>query len=121
MTQSPISGRCLCGACRFTLTGPPNWIGHCCCESCRRATASPYTTWIGQPNGTWKLTGPISTYASSPGRTRGFCTTCGTPMFYETHEAPSERHFYAALLNHPDEINPTEVYHKDEQLGWAHP
>ena len=40
-------GHCLCGQVTFEFTGSPLWCGHCHCESCRRATASPFTTWIG--------------------------------------------------------------------------
>lgn len=68
-----LKGHCLCGACTFELVGPHNWVGHCHCESCRRAVSSPFTTWIGHENGAWTFGGakPVS-YVSSPGNTRGF-------------------------------------------------
>ena len=120
-TQTVARGRCLCGACSFELMGKHNWIGHCHCESCRRATASPFTTWIGQENGFWSFTGtaPI-TYQSSPGNTRGFCGTCGSPMFYRSYRYPNETHFYAALLDHPETVEPTAHFHADEMLPWVH-
>ncbi|KKB11523.1 hypothetical protein VE25_12035 [Devosia geojensis] len=116
-----LQGRCLCGACTFELTGPPNWVGHCHCQSCRRATASPFTTWIGQENGSWRFTGTAPVvYQSSPGATRGFCGNCGSPMFYQSERYPNERHFYAALLDHPERVEPTKHFHADEKLPWVH-
>jgi hypothetical protein len=119
--QNTLRGRCLCGACRFELTGKPNWVGHCHCESCRRATASPFTTWIGQDNGIWKFTrdAPV-VYESSPGNTRGFCGKCGSPMFFPADRFPNEMHLYEALLERPGDIEPSAHFHTDEKLSWIH-
>ncbi len=122
MSQNQVlRGHCLCGACRFELTGPHNFVGHCHCESCRRATASPVTTWVGQPNGFWAFTGsePVQ-YQSSAGNMRGFCGTCGTPMFFRADRFPDEVHFYAALLENPDDVTPTAHFHAEERLQWMH-
>lgn len=117
--KTVLRGHCLCGACRFELRGAANWVGHCHCESCRRACAAPFTTWIGQANGRWRLLGDAPrVWDSSPGHRRGFCGTCGSPLFYESDDAPGERHFYAALLEHPEDVTPTEQYHSAERLGW---
>ncbi len=116
-----LTGHCLCGSCRFTLTGPHNFVGHCHCESCRRATSSPVTTWIGQENGRWTLTGDALVHReSSPGNMRGFCGTCGSPMYFKADRYPNEVHFYAALLDDPDAVTPTDEYHRDERLAWMH-
>ena len=113
-------GHCLCGATTFELTGPSNWVGHCHCESCRRATAAAFATWIGHPNGAWALTGQApKTFQSSDHVTRGFCETCGTPIFYDSTAYPDETHFYAALLTDPDCINPTDIYFAEEKVAWV--
>lgn len=120
-TKDTLRGHCLCGSCQFELTGPANWVGHCHCESCRRATASPMTTWIGQENGTWAFLGtePVH-FQSSEGNQRGFCPSCGSPMFYRSDRYPNETHFYAALLTDPDAVIPTAHFHSDEKLSWLH-
>ncbi len=113
------TGHCLCGAIAFEYDGPENWRGYCHCDSCRRATASPVTAFMGVPNGHWKWTGAQpSTYASSPGVTRSFCPTCGSPVAYQTADMPDEIHFYAALLNDPGGYRPQAHFHWDEHLSW---
>lgn len=119
MDDRVLRGRCLCGACRFELVGKQNWVGHCHCDSCRRATASPITTWIGQEDGRWRFTGAEpARYESTPGNVRGFCSTCGSPFYFKSERFPKETHFYAALLEHPEDLRPDRQFHADEMLPW---
>ncbi|MEM7505887.1 MAG: GFA family protein [Pseudomonadota bacterium] len=113
------TGRCLCGAVRFALSGPFNWQGHCHCESCRRATASPMTSFLGVPNAQWRWTGAQpQMYESSPGVRRWFCGRCGSPMAYDADQFPGETHFFAATLDQPENYAPTFHVFAGEQLGW---
>lgn len=115
------TGRCLCGACVFELIGPPNWVGNCHRRSCRKATASPFTTYIGQQNTRWSMRGddPV-VHHSSPGTSRAFCGRCGSPLYYESTRYPDERHFFAALMDEPDRYPPEEDAFTDEKLAWVH-
>lgn len=113
-------GHCLCGRTRFAFEGLPRFMAHCHCESCRRATASPFTSYLGVPDGAWRWTGqPAGQYESSPGVTRSFCTTCGTPMAYRSVDYPGEMHFFAATLDDPSNFAPTVHVHTDEMLPWV--
>ncbi|MEZ5798979.1 MAG: GFA family protein [Paracoccaceae bacterium] len=117
----PFSGRCLCGAVTYRCTAAPLWQAHCHCESCRRATASAFTSYFGIRDGAWGWTGaPPATYASSPGTFRDFCPTCGTQMTYRSDRFPGETHFFAATLDQPQAYRPTVHVHTDEQLPWIH-
>lgn len=117
----PFTGRCLCGAVTFRCTEAPLWQGHCHCESCRRATASPMTSFLGIRDGAWEWTSAApATYASSPGVTRSFCATCGTQMAFRADRFPDEIHFYAATLDRPEAYQPTTHYFSAEQLPWLH-
>lgn len=60
------------------------------------------------------------TYSSSPGVTRGFCGTCGSPLFFKSDRYPNEVHFYVALLSDPEVVVPCEAYHVTEKLSWLH-
>ena len=117
----PITGHCLCGDITYRATVSPNWQEHCHCESCRRATASGFTSFLGIANGHWEWTGmPPATYASSPGTWRDFCPRCGTQMAYRTTRYPDETHFYAATLDAPETFAPTGHVHTAERLPWVH-
>jgi hypothetical protein len=112
-------GHCLCGAVTFEYSGKENWRAHCHCESCRRQTSSPFTTFMGVPNGAWRFTGePPKVYVSSPGVRRLFCGTCGSPIAYEADRFPDEIHFYAVSLDDPTSFEPERHVHCDEQLPW---
>ena len=115
-------GHCLCGAVKFEYEGPENFRGHCHCDSCRRQTASPFTTFMGVPYGKWRWTGvEPSVYVSSPGKKRFFCPTCGAPAAFTDTGQPGEIHFYAALLDDPQDFEATHQFHWEERLHWAAP
>lgn len=112
-------GRCLCGSVTYAFDGPPNWQVHCHCQSCRRATASPFTSYFGISNGKWHWSGiPPATYASSPGVKRSFCAACGTPMAYQSSDRPQEIDFYAATLTDPAAFSAECHVHWNERLPW---
>jgi len=118
--MSSKTGRCLCGAVTYEYEGPENWCAHCHCESCRRNTASPFTTFVGVPNFAYRFTGTKpKVYKSSPGVRRYFCDRCGTPIAYEADRFPNEIHFYAAGLNAPSLIEPRGHVHCAEMLPWV--
>lgn len=78
------TGGCLCGAVRYTVVGPMRPVIYCHCGQCRRWTghflaasaARRSQVTIEDPDGALKW------YVSSPGYQRGFCSRCGTPLFW---------------------------------------
>lgn len=94
-------GSCLCGAVRFTATLPVKWVAHCHYTYCRRAHGAAFVTWAGFPTEQFSLdqnsTQP-TWYESSPGAKRGFCSRCGSPMFFESTRWPGEMHVARALI-----------------------
>ncbi len=116
-----LSGRCLCGAIRFHAAGEPKWVAHCHCESCRRQTASPFTTYAGymQERVTFEGATP-SRYQSSPGVTRSFCPHCGTPLAFEGARWPGEIHLFLATFDTPNALTPRAHVNTIEQLDWIH-
>ena len=118
--MSDKQGRCMCGSVRFEYSGPENWCGHCHCESCRRNTSSPYTTFFGVPRNAYQFTGDApSVYNSSPGVRRLFCGSCGSPIAYESDRFPNEIHFYPACMENPEDYQPTHHVFCKEKLSWV--
>ncbi len=119
MASLTREGRCLCGAVTYEIEGPETWACHCHCESCRRQTASPVTTFLGIPLERFRWTGTRpKTYVSSPGVSRSFCPTCGTPMAFQADRYAGEIHLYAATLADPASFRPTFHVHYAEHLPW---
>ncbi|MBL8699776.1 MAG: GFA family protein [Alphaproteobacteria bacterium] len=115
------TGRCLCGAIRFRATGAPKWVAHCHCESCRRQTASAFTTYAGYLRDRVVFEGsPPAHFASSPGVTRSFCPRCGTPLAFQGARWPDELHLFLATFDDPMSLTPKVHVNVAEQLGWIH-
>ncbi|MEO0329726.1 MAG: GFA family protein [Pseudomonadota bacterium] len=122
MSEIIGDGGCLCGAVRYTVKGELLWSGHCHCETCRRQTSSPITTFFAIYEKDMMFHGEddISIFVSSKGVERGFCSKCGTPMFYKTSARPGEINLYAVSLDLPDKFTPQVHYHWQEKLPWTH-
>ena len=116
----PITGHCLCGRVAYRAEAPPLWQMHCHCESCRRATASGFTSYFAIADGSWHWSGDDpALYRSSPGVERRFCAVCGTQMAYRSERSPGEMHFFAATLDHPESYTPTAHDLSGERLPWV--
>jgi len=120
-SPAALSGRCLCGAIRFTAAGAPKWVAHCHCESCRRQTGSAFTTYSGYASEQVSSAGATPTrFHSSPGVTRSFCPHCGTPLAFEGARWPGEIHLFVATFDTPEALTPKAHVNTIEQLAWIH-
>jgi len=102
-TSEKMTGSCLCGAIKFTATFASNGIGACHCGMCRKWSGGP---WLGIDCGTSvSFTGEdkLSVYNSSDWAERGFCSECGSSLFYRVKK--TGQHFMAAgLFDNTDEL-----------------
>ncbi len=93
--MSVFEGRCLCGAVRFTVAPPTLFFAHCHCRWCREAHGAAFVSWVGAAEERFRFV-PGSTqpawYPSTPQSRRGFCTTCGTTLFFTSSVCPGEIH-----------------------------
>jgi len=117
--MSELTGRCLCGDIEYTVLGAPLQVVHCHCESCRRATSSPVTTFlIALRNDVRYRRGVPAVYVSSPGVRRSFCARCGSPIAYESDGRPDQVDLYVCTLNDPALAAPTMHVHVEERVPW---
>ncbi len=80
-----VTGKCLCGAVTFTAEAVEQHVHACHCSMCRHWTGGPMqaarvdgVTYGGEEH--------INTYPSSEWAERGFCTRCGSSLFYRMPE-----------------------------------
>ncbi len=116
------TGRCLCGAVRYQcgpLRYPPTL---CHCESCRRASGAHALGWITVAVSDLVFTaGRPTEFASSAGRLRGFCGTCGSPMTYRSAARPLEVDLTIGTLDEPDRAVPADHIWMEDAPGWDRP
>jgi hypothetical protein len=117
--MSNLTGHCLCGDVAFAVSAAPLQVVYCHCESCRRATSSPVTTFLIVQRPDFRYTrGTPRVYASSPGVRRSFCERCGSPIAYETDRRPNHIDLYACNLSDPTAVVPQAHVHVEEQVPW---
>lgn len=94
------SGECFCGAVKFTVTGAPEAMGYCHCESCRHWSAGPvnaFTLWKPEALTVTQGGEYIGEYEKNPSSRRKWCTQCGGHLFTE-HPGLGLTDVYAALI-----------------------
>lgn len=107
--MTELTGACLCGELRFTLAPPSKWVAHCHCTMCRRAHGAGVVTWLGIDAARSRIDDPagrLQWYASSPGAARGFCSHCGSTLFFRSERWPGELHVVVANLETPPDRAP---------------
>ncbi len=78
-----LKGSCLCKAVSLETTPVDNSVGACHCDMCRRWSGGPLLVMdcgVGNINFTGEQN--IKIYESSDWAERGFCSACGTHLFY---------------------------------------
>ena len=84
MSDTPLTltGGCLCGAVRYTVTTDSDEGYYCHCRMCQLAFGNTRVAFLNvlQRNLSWQ--GEPKQYASSKLARRGFCGDCGTPLSF---------------------------------------
>ena len=80
MSEPTYKGSCFCGAVQFTVTGRPEAMGYCHCNSCRSWAAAPINAFsLWKPDRVEVTQGEqqIATYHKTEQSHRKFCRNCG--------------------------------------------
>ena len=77
-------GSCLCGAVRFEVQGALKPPDACHCTKCRKSSGHYFAS-TDIPRARLSVTGAdnVTWYQSSERVRRGFCRTCGSPLFFD--------------------------------------
>jgi len=83
MAETPKTGSCLCGAVRYRVTGPLRPVVMCHCTQCRKQTGHAMAA-TAAANSDLEIETPeaITWYKASKDARRGFCSTCGSTLFW---------------------------------------
>jgi hypothetical protein len=103
-----IQGGCYCGAISYEIHGKLLMFANCHCPSCRKMTGSTFSSVLVTELDGFKLTGEenLGTFASSPGKHRCFCKTCGCPLFSRVDHRPALVFVRAGSLDDDPKLKP---------------
>ncbi|TAH12559.1 MAG: GFA family protein [Curvibacter sp.] len=82
--MSTLQGSCNCGAVKFTLAQAPTDASACHCTQCRKQSGHYFAS-ANLPKEAVALTGGenLTWYQASEKVRRGFCSKCGSWLFWE--------------------------------------
>lgn len=113
------TGRCHCGAVRYTVAGEPEHAALCHCSDCTRAAGAQMVGWALFPREAVTVFGSPVEYRSSEHGRRQFCGTCGTGLFYTSEAAfPGKIDIQIATLDEPEAYPATAHIQVAEDPAW---
>ncbi|MEX0582343.1 MAG: GFA family protein [Sneathiella sp.] len=82
-SDQKTQGGCLCGAVRYDVNGPLRKVSYCHCGQCQKSSGH-YFAATGAARSDFTLTEDrgLKWYKSSPWAERGFCSECGSNLFW---------------------------------------
>ncbi|HEX7926032.1 MAG TPA: GFA family protein [bacterium] len=112
--MAKLSGGCLCGDVRYTLSAAPQHAVYCHCSMCRKSSGAPYTGWavFALTALKWTNAEPAE-YKSSGAASRHHCRRCGGQITWRTSKRPEFVAIAIGSLDTPDAVKP------ERHVFWA--
>ena len=114
-----LSGGCQCGALRFCFYSAPvdPHIRHC--RMCQKALGAPFGAFCFIPCADVQWTrGEPSIFRSSEAAERGFCSQCGTPLFFR-YLRELRIGFLICSFDEPLALTPLRQCAMESAISWA--
>jgi len=115
------TGGCLCGSVRYEGTEESGG-GHCHCIDCRRSSGTGHGSHMIVPEAALQVTGKVRFYDAPADSgnivSRGFCPTCGSPIYSRNSGFPGMVFVRASSLDDPEVFKPQMVVYTDRAPSW---
>lgn len=119
--MTSFSGGCLCGAVRYRGTEQKGGA-HCHCVDCRKSSGSGHFSHMIVPEAGFEATGEVKFFdaPADSGATvsRGFCPTCGSPIYSRNSRLAGLVFVRAASLDDPEVFQPQAVVYTKRAASW---
>jgi hypothetical protein len=115
-------GRCLCGQLRYEAGPPTLFFAHCHCHWCREAHGAAFVSWVGIASERFRVVAGeefLKWYQSTEQSRRGFCSACGTTLFFSSTLCPGEMHVTRSSLRSSIDREPQLHCFYDQHVNWA--
>lgn len=96
------SGRCECGGVSYVVTGELRNVWNCHCGPCRRITGHHMAA-AGAATADVEFSADetLAWYERVPGVEYGFCSSCGSSLFWRASDKPGHLSICAGTLDQP--------------------
>ena len=124
MSEASVSGSCLCGAVKYTVSGKVKRFYHCHCQRCRKATGTGHASnLLLTPHNSisWIQGEELLARYKVPEAERFyncFCPKCGAPMPRVVPELDAVL-IPAGSLDTPSPVNPQGRIFWDSRADWS--
>ena len=118
-----MRGSCLCGQVAYSVERLLSAPRHCSCNTCRKAHAAAFNTSASVARAEFRwLRGErlISSFESSPGKHRFFCSVCGSQLIARRDGSDTIALRVATLDEDPEQTPKAHVWVSSEVPWLAH-
>lgn len=115
------TGNCLCGGIKFRIESELKPIQICHCSKCRKAQGTPFATNTPVSSTAFQLISGaelFTSFESSPGKQRIFCSKCGSPIYSKNDSLPGVLRIRAGLLNEELPVKPAAHFYTESKANW---
>ncbi len=120
--MSTYSGGCACGAVRYEVSAEPVRAFYCQCRACQRATGTGHASVLVFPRAAVTMAGGAAEFAqkadSGAQMVRGFCPTCGSPLYGKPQANPDYIGLFVGGLDDPSYFKPQAVIFAASGQPW---
>jgi len=116
-----LTGSCLCGRVTYEVDGKLGPITYCHCDICQKAQGGAFVMAAPARRKYFRLvTGAdaITEYESSPGKYRGFCTSCGSPLWSRRTAEPETLRLRLGAVNGDPGRRPAAHIWVNDKAPW---
>jgi hypothetical protein len=105
---------------RYRIAGPLGNCGICHCRMCQKASGNFGMILVSVPGSQifWSR-GTPAVFRSTPVTVRGFCQSCGTPLFMR-EDGDNTLELTVGSLDNPDLATPTHEVGIESKRAWFH-
>ena len=112
MTEPALTGRCLCGAVRFTLTDPPKSASYCHCTRCQKRTGTSSSAQAQVDGAGFEITQGKEFVKAwrhpEGGFEKAFCGECGAQLFSRDPEDHTRMGIRMSAFDGDPGVRPTK-------------
>ena len=118
MSAKAFSGGCQCGAVRYRVDGDIRYPHVCHCRMCQKASGNYFLPLGASSRDSFTLTrGEPNWFQSSDHIRRGFCASCGTPLFYDSPDMDFIN-LTLGSLDDPQSVLPEAQSNLSNKMSW---